>query len=163
VKQLYKSKAMQKRGRHVAAHTYSPSAEVAVERLRKVRKAMPKRGDITVTEHGWATCPKPTITKQRKCVTPARQKAQMKEYIRLLEERRRSLDVLGFYWFQAMDFSYPEIVEDCPDDPKNFFGIWTRNGEAKPSHQAWETLSGVDLPETVAQNPLGTRPCQDRN
>jgi hypothetical protein len=159
VKQIYRSKAMRKRGRHLGAHTYAPSAKTAIKRLRLVRSKMPKGADITITETGWSTCPRPTNTPQAKCVRPARQAGQMRAYIRLLERNRRSLDVRGLYWFQAMDFSEPASVADCRDSPKHFYGIWTRAGEAKPSHAVWEAATGADLEQVVPENPMN-RPCR---
>ena len=160
VKQIYRSKAMRKRGRHLGAHTYAPSAKSAIKRLRMVRRALPKGADITITETGWSTCPRPTNTPQGKCVRPARQAGQMRAYIDLLERNRRSLDVRGFYWFQAMDFSEPASVADCRDSPKHFYGIWTRAGQPKPSHAVWEAASGADLEQVVPPNPMN-RPCRE--
>jgi hypothetical protein len=162
VKQLYKSKAMRKRGRHLAAHTYSPSPEVAIQRLRQVRKKLPRKVDIAITEHGWSTCPEPTRTPQRKCVKPQRQADQMEEYIDRLRAQRRRLKVRAFYWFQAMDFStFEEVEADCPDSPKHFYGIWRKDGTAKPSLAVWSEATGVALPTTVPPNPAPPRACRE--
>lgn len=159
-KEIYRSKAMRKRGRHLGAHTYAPSAKAAIKRLRLVHRELPKGADITITETGWSTCPKPTNTPQGKCVRPARQAGQMRAYIGLLERNRRSLDVRGLYWFQAMDFSEPASVAACRDSPKHFYGIWTRAGQPKQSHAVWEAATGTDLEQVVPQNPMN-RPCRE--
>lgn len=160
VRQLYKSKSMRRRGRHIGAHPYSPSPAVAIKRLRLVRRELPRRSDITITEHGWSTCPRPTETKQRKCVTPEEQARQMERYIELLRLNKSKLDLRAFYWFQSQDFAEPEHVAECDDSPKGFYGIWTFAGHPKPSHAVWEEATGTDLPQVIPENPL-VRPCRE--
>ena len=165
LKSFYKSsRKIRKQGIHLGAHTYSPSPEVAIKRLRLVRRVIPNRVDITITEHGWSTCPEPTPTPQRKCVNPTRQADQMGEYIDLLRAKKTNLKMRGFYWFQSQDFSEPSRVTTCPDLPKHFYGIWKLDGTPKPSHDVWEARTNTDLPETVPPNefPL-VRGCDAAN
>jgi hypothetical protein len=159
-RQLYSSKKMRKRGRHLALHTYSPTPAAAIAGIRRVRRELPKGGDLTITEHGWSTCPRPTKKFRSKCVTPARQAAQMSAYLRLLERNDRKLRLRGFYWFQSQDDASPEKAAPCRTSPKHFYGIWTRAGAAKPSLAVWEEATGVDLPDAVPENPFN-RPCRD--
>jgi hypothetical protein len=163
LKSFYKSsRKIRRLGVHLGAHTYSPSPEVAIRRIRKVREVIPNKVDITITEHGWSTCPMPTETKQRKCVTPQEQADQMGGYIDLLRARQANLKIRGFYWFQSQDFSEPSRVTTCPDLPKHFYGIWKLDGSPKLSLPVWEDRTDTDLPDNVDPNPL-VRGCDAAN
>ena len=162
---LYHVKGFRAATDQVGAHTYSPSAEVAMDRLRLFAREMARHRDdapIMITEHGWATCPRPDLARrqpQRKCVGRTKQAEQLGRYVKLLRDSEK-VRVSRLMWFGMQDFATEESHEACPASPKDFYGIYDWWGYAKPSQDVWERVTASDLPEKIPENEGYLRPCR---
>ncbi len=80
LKKLFKIKRMQKRGTLVGAHTYGKSPRWIMRQLKKVRKVLPRKAKLVITEHGWSTCQQPTkdSTASARPERPGKQDAQLR-------------------------------------------------------------------------------------
>ena len=96
-----------------------------------------------------------------KCVSPRNQADYLARYVRLLRERGR-LRVSTLLWFSAQDFATPQSASECRTSPKDFYGLYTFEGWAKPSQDRWERVTGTNLPERIRANDR-MRGCRGRD
>jgi hypothetical protein len=120
----------------VAVHPYGPGPpgdesdrerRMQVARLEDVRRAVAERGGIGtplwITELGWPTCP---ADDSGRCVSDAEQAANL----------RAALDLVHGRWSSAVEafvvFSLIDVGDDT-GDPEANFGLFRRDGGAKPA------------------------------
>jgi hypothetical protein len=118
----------------VALHPYARTPQIAVQRVRTVRRLMSRFGDtrtpIWVTEIGWATAGLPTLL----TVSPDQQMIYLVDTYRTLAAARKRLRVAGVVWFCFRDIGGWGWVHHS--------GLLTKHLAPKPSWTGFVSLTG---------------------
>ena len=149
ISRLYADPRMRRRGNRVSVHTYAPDPLTAIQRMARAKNELPNGASLWITEHGWSTCADPDGEPLGKCVSPEEQAANMWNYFALVFANAERLHVQAVFWFNGQDLATRESTAECPESPKNFYGLWTNGGESKPVLTAWEYMTATDLPEQI--------------
>ena len=159
IRSMYRVPGVARQIDAIGAHLYSPNPRTFVKRLKAVQRAGPGRTPLVVTEHGWATCPRPDLdsTTAGKCVSMKRQATYMGRVVRQIQ-KAPAARVTNYFWFAAQDFAKAPRRR-CPASPKDFFGFYLYDGRAKPSQDVWEQLTDTRLPDRIPANTR-TRECR---
>lgn len=128
----------------VALHPYQQNVHYTYMRIAKFRQGLNQIAGpsvpIEITEDGWATT----------SVSEAERGADLSQLAQELPRSDCNIDMfLPYTW---------RTEESIPTDPESWFGIWNRDGSAKPSGQAY--LSAVQLMRGMTSTPAPTAPVQ---
>lgn len=122
----------------LAIHPYSGTVGGVVAYISSARALMRRNRDrsrIWVTEVGWATGGQRTPL----AVSPRTQARRIRDLVRTLDARRRSLRIRGFVLFRWRDAA-PLRRRGDPWPPHA--GILRQNGRAKPAYHAFKRAVG---------------------
>ena len=116
-----------------ALHPYSTTPEIALQRVRAMRRVMSRYGDrrkpIWITEIGWATAGFPGSV----IVSPEQQALNLLNTYRELAAARKRLDIAGVVWFSFRDTpGYAWF---------NYSGLLSTRLAPKPSWTAFSNLT----------------------
>ena len=160
LRRLYGTPKLRRFADAIGLHTYAPSPAAAIRILAGTRELIARNRDdaaIAVTEHAWATCPQPDPAYRRgKCVTAAQQASHLEGYVERLRAKSR-LGVSTMLWYTSQDFHEAADVLACPKEPKHFFGLFRKDGTAKPAWATWQGLYGI-TPASTEPIPPNTVP-----
>jgi hypothetical protein len=117
-----------------AIHPYAASPQDALARTRDLRDVMDRSGDpdgrIWISEVGWASGGEPSgLT-----VGPDRQAQYLTQTLELMAQNRERLGLDGVIWYSLNDVLGSVWPAHC--------GLFTLDGEAKPSWRAFVALTG---------------------
>lgn len=136
-KRLLGIRGVKRRLDGVAVHPYSPNLRGIKYQIRKVRKAMKRRGagrkKMYITEIGWGSARnRSELTKG-----PRGQKRMLKRSFRLFQGKRRRWNIKGVNWYTWRD---PRGLEDpcewCPSA-----GLLKQGGKSKPAWRAFKSFA----------------------